>query len=97
MSVLVISRNDLESMLNDFREQITRDIKEALRVSNTGGQTIKLLNKKEVAEILGVSLSSIDRFRTKPDFPKPFKIDGGRPVWDMADLGNYIDNKKRGE
>lgn len=50
------------------------------------------LNKSEVAEMLGVSRSSLWRLlKTSKDFPKPVTLLGGRQLFKKIDILQYIE------
>lgn len=48
-----------------------------------------LMTKPEVAELLTVSVSTIDRIRKEKGFPKPFKI-GGTLRWNPHEIVAWL-------
>ena len=55
----------------------------------------KLLNTREVADLLGISPNTLDIWRTKNRGPRFIK--GGRYVrYQQTDLENFIKDNKRG-
>ena len=55
----------------------------------------KLLNTREVADLLGISPNTLDIWRTKNRGPKFIKV--GRYVrYQQTDLENFIKDNKRG-
>lgn len=50
----------------------------------------KLLNLNELAEILGVSRSTIYRWSERPDFPKKQKIGPNSVRWLESEVENWV-------
>jgi len=55
----------------------------------------KLITKKQVARILGVSSSTVFRWTNTGHLPKPFSIGPNRTVWDLEELNEWIENRKQ--
>lgn len=55
----------------------------------------KLITKKQVARILGVSSSTVFRWSNNGHLPKPFSIGPNRTVWDLDELNTWIEDKKK--
>jgi len=49
----------------------------------------ELLSKIEVAELLTIAPSTLDRVRKEPDFPKPFEI-GGSLRWSVHEIVAWL-------
>ena len=54
----------------------------------------KYIQKKEVANIVNVSESSIARWPKTTDFPKPFQF-GHKTVWDIDEVYAWIEKQKQ--
>ena len=54
----------------------------------------KYIQKKEVANIVNVSESSIARWPKTSDFPKPFQF-GHKTVWDIDEVYAWIEKQKQ--
>ena len=55
----------------------------------------KNISKKEVANLVGVSASSIARWSKQCDFPKPFLLGQNKIFWDKDEVQEWINNKKK--
>tara|TARA_B100001057_G_scaffold386829_1_gene393858 strand:+ start:70 stop:306 length:237 start_codon:yes stop_codon:yes gene_type:complete len=55
----------------------------------------KNISKKEVANILGVSESTVVRWSKYGDLPKPYLLGHNKTVWDRDEIYNWIENKKK--
>ena len=54
------------------------------------------IGKKELARKLNSSPSSVSRWsKDISDFPKPFLIGPNKVVWDLVEIENYINERKR--
>ena len=52
--------------------------------------------KKEVSRILNISSSTVSRWlKTIDNFPKPFLLGPNKVVWDLVEIENYINERKR--
>lgn len=51
----------------------------------------KLVDRAQVAEILGVSRSTITRYEKAPEFPSRVILPGGSVRYLLSDLTSYID------
>lgn len=47
------------------------------------------LSKKEVADLLGCSVRTLERLRKKRAFPSPIKL-GGRVLYRLADIEQFV-------
>jgi len=55
----------------------------------------KVNRPSEVAQIFGISLSTLDRWSKNPDFPKKIKL-GGRAVgYDHNEIIEFIEARKQ--
>lgn len=57
-------------------------------------EDIRCVGKKEVAEILGVSVYTVDRYTGTKDFPKPFKV-GKSWKWRLASINQWIKDREK--
>ena len=55
----------------------------------------KLITKKEVARILGVSSSTVFRWSNSGHLLKPFLLGPNRTVWDLDELNKWIEDRKQ--
>ena len=53
------------------------------------------LNIKEVSELLGISVSTINRLVKKGDFPSKIKLSPGRKVFIKKEIEEWIRAKQR--
>ena len=52
------------------------------------------LTIKEVSNLLGISISTINRLIKKGDFPSKIKLSPGRKVFMKFEIDKWIENKK---
>ena len=52
------------------------------------------LNIREVSNLLGISISTINRLVKKGDFPSKIKLSPGRKVFMKNDIENWIKTKE---
>ena len=57
-------------------------------------QNRPLLNLKEVSELLGISISTINRLIKNGDFPKKVKISIRRMVFIEKEIEDWINSRK---
>ena len=57
-------------------------------------QNRPFLNIKEVSELLGISVSTINRLIKKGDFPSKIKLSPGRKVFMKYQIDEWIESKK---
>lgn len=57
----------------------------------------KLLKASEVAEWLGVSMSTVYRWVEAGNLPKPYVIGEAATRWRVGDLVKWLETKKDGE
>ena len=57
-------------------------------------QNRPFLNIKEVSELLGISVSTINRLNKNGDFPKKIKLSPGRKVFMKFEIDEWIERKK---
>ena len=57
-------------------------------------QNRPFLTIKEVSELLGISVSTINRLYKNGDFPKKIKLSPGRKVFMKFEIDEWIKNKK---
>ena len=56
----------------------------------------RFIQKKEVSRILNISSSTVSRCsKTIDNFPKPFLLGPNKVVWDLVEIENYINERKR--
>jgi prophage regulatory protein len=60
------------------------------------GESMKVLNLKEVIEIVGLSTTTIWRLERKGDFPKRIKLSPNRRGWEDAQIEEWMDTRPRG-
>ena len=53
-------------------------------------QNRPFLNIKEVSELLGISVSTINRLNKNGDFPKKIKLSPGRKVFLRSEIDEWI-------
>ena len=53
------------------------------------------LNIEEVSELLGISISTVNRLVKKGDFPPKIKISPRRMVFMKYQIQEWIDNRRR--
>ena len=61
-------------------------------MSNTENRPF--LNIKEVSNLLGISISTINRLVKKGDFPSKIKLSPGRKVFMKYQIDEWIESKK---
>ena len=52
------------------------------------------LNIREVSNLLGISISTINRLVKKGDFPSKIKLSPGRKVFMKFEIDEWIESKK---
>ena len=57
-------------------------------------QNRPFLSIKEVSDLLGISISTINRLVKKGEFPSKIKLSSRRIVFMMSDLEEWINTKK---
>ena len=57
-------------------------------------QNRPFLNIKEFSELLGISVSTINRLYKNGDFPKKIKLSPGRKVFVKFEIDEWIKNKR---
>jgi predicted DNA-binding transcriptional regulator AlpA len=58
--------------------------------------TVRLLRKRDVAEALGVSVWTLDRWCRARTFPQPiFATDASPAMWRLRDVEGWIDQRRR--
>mgnify|MGYP001417371285 CR=1 FL=1 len=60
----------------------------------TNSENRPFLNIKEVSELLGISVSTINRLVKKGDFPSKIKLSPGRKVFMKYQINEWIESKK---
>ena len=60
----------------------------------TTSENRPFLTIKEVANLLGISVSTINRLIKKGDFPSKIKLSPGRKVFMKIEIDEWIENKK---
>jgi len=59
-------------------------------------KALKVVRPTEVAKILSISLSTLDRWSKHPNFPKKFSLSGGRAVgFDYHEVLEFIEARKQ--
>ena len=94
-AVLVIERDDLLQMFEDFREQITKDIKSSLG-SKRDERDDGYMTRKQTAKFLGIAESTLQAWRRdkRYDFPKPRLLTGGRILFKRAEIVEWAESRK---
>lgn len=57
-------------------------------------KTADILGTSEVAEVLGVSKQRIHGLRKLAEFPEPFKMLASTPLWDRAEVMDFLSRWK---
>ena len=57
-------------------------------------QNRPFLNIKEVSELLGISVSTINRLDKNGDFPKKIKLSPGRKVFLRSEIDEWIKTRE---
>ena len=57
-------------------------------------QNRPFLKIKEVSELLGISVSTINRLYKNGDFPKKIKLSPGRKVFLRSEIDEWIESKR---
>ena len=60
----------------------------------TNAENRPFLNIEEVSNLLGISISTINRLIKKGDFPPKIKLSPGRKVFMKKEIEVWIDNKR---
>ena len=60
----------------------------------TNPENRPFLNIKEVSELLGISVSTINRLVQKGDFPSKIKLSPGRKVFMKFQIDEWIKSKR---
>ena len=60
----------------------------------TNSENPPFLTIKEVSELLGISVSTINRLVKKGDFPSKIKLSPGRKVFMKYQINEWIESKK---
>jgi predicted DNA-binding transcriptional regulator AlpA len=52
---------------------------------------LRLVDRRELAELFGVSLTTVDKLRdSEPDFPKPIPISDRRLAWRVSTVAAWL-------
>ena len=60
----------------------------------TNSENRPFLNIKEVSNLLGMSISTINRLIKKGDFPSKIKLSPGRKVFMKFQINEWIESKR---
>ena len=60
----------------------------------TNSENRPFLSIKEVSNLLGISVSTINRLIKKGDFPSKIKLSPGRKVFMKFEIDEWIESKK---
>jgi len=60
----------------------------------TNAENRPFLNIKEVSNLLGMSISTINRLIKKGDFPSKIKLSPGRKVFMKFQINEWIESKR---
>ncbi len=60
----------------------------------TNSENRPFLTIKEVSNLLGISVSTINRLNKNGDFPKKIKLSPGRKVFMKFEIDEWIESKK---
>jgi predicted DNA-binding transcriptional regulator AlpA len=93
VEIITMTKDDFLLALESFKKQIISEIKKSIDCSSCQEHR-RLLDRDGIAKILGVTRTTIDRYRSLEDFPKPIRILKSKPMWDLQDIYNFIDMKK---
>ena len=94
MGVELADRNDILQMLEDFREQIVRDIRESL--SKKDERDDGYMTRSQTAKFLGIAESTLQAWRRdkRYGFPKPRLLTGGRILFKRAEIIEWAESRK---
>ena len=53
-----------------------------------------LIDRAGLADMLACSLSSVDRYRRLPDFPRPARLGSRTPRWRVAEVDEWITTRQ---
>jgi predicted DNA-binding transcriptional regulator AlpA len=54
-------------------------------------KSLRLLNRADIAKLLGCHTRTVDRLRKQPGFPAPVKLaEKADPRWRMQDVAEYL-------
>jgi prophage regulatory protein len=56
----------------------------------------RVLRPKEVAEMLGVTVITLNRYAKRPDFPKKITISPRHTGYYLSEIKEYLDSMARG-
>ena len=59
-------------------------------------EDMRTLNVRDVADRCRVSISTIWRWRDRPDFPKPVTLGERSTRWFESEVNEYLDRAKQG-
>lgn len=71
------------------------DNEKGSRIRSTDANSEITLAKKDVAELLRVSVSTVDNYRSRPDFPEPLRLNGPTIRWRRDDILAWLDQCSR--
>ena len=54
----------------------------------------QLVSRADVAKLLGVDISTLDRWARKGEGPQPLKLGGQTVRYDLADVAVYLSERK---
>jgi prophage regulatory protein len=57
-------------------------------------QLRRILRKKQVSQMLGISIATLDRMLARGEFIRPFRISSQAIGWEECDVSNWIEGRK---
>jgi len=57
-------------------------------------ELVRYISVKQVADIVGLSRSTIRRLRSRGLFPGPIRVSPGRIAWSIADINSWIASRR---
>ena len=83
----------MASEIDKIESAVIRNIVDSLiRKLTYPEMRTRLLNKQQVAEYIGISMSTFNRMLDADEFIKPVQVTKGRLQWDLRKVDEYIDS-----
>lgn len=57
-------------------------------------ELVRYISVKQVADIVGLSRSTIWRLRSRDLFPEPIRLSPGRVAWSVTDISEWISSRR---
>lgn len=92
MDINIVTKEDLKSTLDAFRQQLLTDLSEVLRSPGITGKK-EWLKSDEVKKLLGISTGTLQNLRIN-DKLTPSKV-GGIYYYKLSEIESLLNDKKR--